>query len=310
MSGVTDSDTAHVADEVEARRPPSGVGAPGAEVPGGPWRVTVACEGKDKRLFSYAETKALVSRGLASQKGAELSWNPRYHKENNKWRNWDGNPSTTVLRAFPKTKLRDGVTVHMQWFSAKDPTLPNVDYSEAWVPKENVNNLRCVAGTGDFRVGLFQSGGAPDPGTWHGYQVRFFPHLHRDAKKYIGKDDASNASHWYRQTPSEKNCLIDDWSQEWDHSGFKKLKHKGEAKFGTGPHSPYDEWFDVKVRLQLTGPKTIKSTVTFHKDVVELDAYQHETTKFSSAFEEVDTVAVSFNNMRPYCGLKIRCVNW
>ena len=56
-----------------------------------------------------------------------------------------------------------------------------VSYSDKWAPVEEQNNLRRVAGTGDFRIGLMQSNGG-GMGSWHAYQVRINPYLQREAK--------------------------------------------------------------------------------------------------------------------------------
>ena len=66
-----------------------------------------------------------------------------------------------------------------------------VSYSDKWAPVEEQNNLRRVAGTGDFRIGLMQINGG-GMGSWHAYHVRINPYPHREAKKHLEKDDTSN----------------------------------------------------------------------------------------------------------------------
>ena len=46
-----------------------------------------------------------------------------------------------------------------------------VSYIDRWTPVEARNNLRRVAGTGDFRIRLMQTNGG-SMGKWHVYQVR------------------------------------------------------------------------------------------------------------------------------------------
>jgi hypothetical protein len=48
-------------------------------------------------------------------------------------------------------------------------------------------------------------------GSWHAYQVRNNPHLHKEARKNLGKDDTNNCSHWYRAAPAEGDLLMDDY---------------------------------------------------------------------------------------------------
>jgi hypothetical protein len=42
-------------------------------------------------------------------------------------------------------------------------------------------------------------------------------------------------------------------------------------------------------------------------DEVQLDPYEHRTAGFADEFTHVDAVCWSFNNMRPYCDVKLEC---
>nr|WRJ70019.1 hypothetical protein TetV2_00574 [Oceanusvirus sp.] len=285
----------------------------GADVGGG-WRLILTQEGRSGHIWDLDKVKGCISEGMAeydAEKGA-LVWRPRYRKDKRgRWDNWDGNPSSNVWRQFPKTALKDGVRVKMQFSSKKEESMPRVEYSDRWNGgKEEANNLRCVAGTGDFRVGLIQTNGKKNPGDWHVWQVRINPHLNKDAKKHIGASDTSNSSYWYREKPGGKECLIDDYSQDNDRDGFKKLRHDGELKFGMGPHSPFDEFVDVEFTLKMTDDDVVESSVKVHNDKVLLDKYQHKTSGFDDKFTHVDAVCWSFNNMRPYCDINLTCVDW
>ncbi len=73
-----------------------------------------------------------------------------------------------------------------------------------------------------------------------------------------------------------------------------------------GPHAPYDEWVEVEVRLKMSKDmKTICPAVRVHNDEVRLDPYKHLTKGFDEDFEYVDAVCFSFNNMRPYCDVRL-----
>lgn len=282
----------------------------GVEIGGG-WRMIMSQEGNKRSLWDFEKVKECLSEGLAEYDGelGVLTWRPRFYKKDGKWSRWDGNPSSSVWKPFPRTALADGVRVKMKYTSSKDVSLPGVDYEEKWNGgEEQANNLRCVAGTGDFRVALIQTNGKKDPGDWHYWQVRINPHLHREAKNHIGKDDASNSSFWYRETPGEKDTLIDDYSQDVA-SGRKKLKHAGQLKFGMGPHTPYDKEVDVEFCLKTSGGE-VASSVRVGKDEVQLDPYEHKTSGFNDEFTHVDAVCWSFNNMRPYCDVKLECDGW
>eukprot|EP00873_Tetraselmis_striata_P043826 jgi/Tetstr1/464090/TSEL_008895.t1 len=281
---------------------------------GGGWRMIVSQEGRRGSIWDTDRARKCAKDGMAEYdaRGERLVWRPRYHKDSRgRWDNWDGNPSSTVWKQFPRTALRDGVSVRMRFSSKRDSSMPRVRYSERWNGgEEDANDLRCVAGTGDFRVGLIQTNGRKDPGQWHVWQVRIYPYLHRDAKKHLGASDTSNCSYWYRYKPGGRECLVDDFSQDDDRDGFKKLRHRGQLKFGMGPHSPFDKDVDVEFKLRATGKSRIDSSVSVNRDAVDLDPYEHDTSGFPDDFTHVDAVCWSFNNMRPYCDIGLKCVGW
>jgi hypothetical protein len=129
------------------------------------------------------------------------------------------------------------------------------------------------------------------------------PHLHREAKKHLGKDNTSNSSRWYRAAPADGGLLMEDNSQEFRR--VRKLKYKRELKFGMGLHTPYVEWVQIEVRLKTNnGNKTICPAVRVHNGEVRLDPYKHETKAFDENLQHVDAVCFSYNNMRPYCAVR------
>ncbi len=268
----------------------------------GPWRIVLSQEGKDSKLWTDDEIAEYVRKGYATWDSVNehILWNPRYIPNTDS--KWKGNPSGTIISKIPRQEIARGCKIKLQMRS-KRAKFADIDYSDKWSPDEKQNNLRRVAGTGDFRIGLMQSDGA-DIGKWHAYQVRIYPYLHKDAKFHIGSSDTSNCSFWYRDKPGPKNTLMDDWSQE-SHC-FKKLKHKGELKFGMGPHAPYDEWFDIEIELKKNKDDNTFSSVQVHKDKVVLDPYKHETSGFNNNFDYVDAICLSYNNMRPYVDIQLK----
>ncbi len=74
-----------------------------------------------------------------------------------------------------------------------------------------------------------------------------------------------------------------------------------------GPHAPYDEWVEIEVWLN-ANKNMICSAVRVHIDEVRLDHYTHTTKGFDVDFEHVDAVCFSFNNMRPYCDIRLELV--
>ncbi len=90
---------------------------------------------------------------------------------------WDGNPSGTVWRRVTRQSLKDGVRVLLRFKSSRSEELEEagwLSYSDKWAPAEEQTNMRRVAGTGDFRIGLMQTNGG-GMGSYHAYQVRINP---------------------------------------------------------------------------------------------------------------------------------------
>lgn len=273
----------------------------------GPWNVVLSTEGEKGILWSKEYTTDYLSKGYAKwhEDVKELEWNPRYVKNGKKYTSWKGNPSGTIWKHIEPQNLESGVELQFQIKTRKADEQSGVSYDDEWDNKEDVSNLRRVAGTGDFRIALAQSDMQGDMGKWHAYQVRCYPYLHREAVTHIGESDTSNNSYWYRDEPGPKNTFICDWSQ-MTHT-FKKLKHKGELKFGMGPHSPYDEWVTVAIKLKKV-KDMMHSSIKIHNNEIHLTPYKHLTSGFDNKFTKVDAYAISFNNMRPYYDLRIRDV--
>ena len=72
-----------------------------------------------------------------------------------------------------------------------------------------------------------------------------------------------------------------------------------------GPHAPYDEWVEIEVRLK-ANKDMISPAVRVHNDEVRLDPYKHTTKGFDEDFKHVDAICFSFNNMRPYCDVRLQ----
>jgi hypothetical protein len=128
--------------------------------------------------------------------------------------------STVVIPFGAGLAFNDTVTLKMEWLTVPTNDTWKSD-AECKASKggtvEVQENLRCPAGTGDFRVGLFDSGGGASAlrgmANWRGWQVRFAPHLAAIFADKPGRDDMSNASQWFRTPPSTRDGLLDDWCQ-------------------------------------------------------------------------------------------------
>jgi hypothetical protein len=98
-------------------------------------------------------------------------------------------------------------------------------------------DIRCVGGTGDFRIGLFDSNGkgyitkdnmGPNNEIFRGYlgyHFRVFPHVPQDARSRFteyktggGSESHTNSSLWERSNPTGNNALLSN-SNSWNRLG-------------------------------------------------------------------------------------------
>lgn len=134
--------------------------------------------------------------------------------------------------------------------------------------------LRCLAGTGDFRMGLFESddlvlddsveGPAVDaPATefndYMGFQLRWHPHLSKGFANLPGrlmedKDKSETESHnnltlWTRISPGRYGLMSDE-AQKFEHSGFSKSDGWGTQPVSWGAEAPFGDWVHVQITAE------------------------------------------------------------
>ena len=133
--------------------------------------------------------------------------------------------------------------------------------------------LRSLAGTGDFRIGFFESGEmvyddseegddarapAIEFNDYKGFQVRWHPHLSKGFKDVAGrlfetrgkeKEPHNNMSLWTR---IEKGTfgLMSDQAQRAKHSGFSKSDGWGTQPVSYGAEAPFGKWVDVAIEMK------------------------------------------------------------
>ncbi len=239
-------------------------------------------------------------------------------------------------------KKESSVKVKMMWKmdtkAIPEDNKPEEDYNYDFDSQENV--LRGLRGTGDFRLclleGIFSDNGEVITDTktkktmafWPGYQVRFNPFVHKKLGEWTGANDNSNASHWYRDKPAPPvhPGIADDWcqSREYDnHAGWDKIRTETGLKFPLASHAPFDEWFPVEVtitRREDDGKYYYQSTFDVNGDNHILKEYRFEidngelkgtgdsnaTVNDMKKLDYVDTLAISFTNIRPYGTVHIK----
>lgn len=148
--------------------------------------------------------------------------------------------------------------------------------------------LRCLAGTGDFRIGFFEAADKVYDGTvegpdvqnpatefneYKGFQIRWHPHLSEGFKNLSGrlyehKDDGDRESHnnltlWTRCKPGMYGLMSDE-AQRHDHSGFSKSDGWGTQPVSWGANVPFGEWVDAEVLIERANEESF--SVTFSVD--------------------------------------------
>lgn len=183
--------------------------------------------------------------------------------------------------------------------------------------------LRLLAGTGDFRIGFFDSqgvkvksgvkegpDGTKDFNNYEGFQVRIHPHLHKDFKskydarlkeKENGNESHINTNLWTRIKPGTLG-LISDEAQKKDHSGFSKSSPWGTQPKQWGPHTPFGKEVEIKIEAEMTSDEDFKVRLTMNGESVDF------TGRFPSKMKpkNLDTFAITYtNSSRRYAYVEI-----
>lgn len=164
--------------------------------------------------------------------------------------------------------------------------------------------VKCLAGTGDFRVGLFDaangryitSDGAGLESDvfkgWKGYQWRFSPHLQATEPKrwYEPKPDGSRESHtnlrfWKRVSPLEESLLNSRAS--WSTLDYEP--------FAGGFAVPQGKFTDFAFRLERLSETDVKVSLTLNGKT-----FSRSDGNRSNQPEKIDVFAIHMPNARPY----------
>jgi hypothetical protein len=217
-----------------------------------------------------------------------------------------GKPHTLYVRLAEHDlgQVGNSMTIAYVWHSigdylgcdCHDP--PNCNFDD---------DVTCLAGTGDFRLGLFDSNtkgyvtgdyfGEKNPIFlgYIGYQWRFHPHV-CDSERFIeqkpggGTESHTNISCWKRDEPYIEPCgqeLLGDC----DPRPWVRIKDPEPACFNLG----FDEWAMLTIEVERVSSSSLKTTFTFNGrtfNVTDSDSlYQPD---------KIDVFAVHFSNARPY----------
>jgi hypothetical protein len=163
--------------------------------------------------------------------------------------------------------------------------------------------VACLAGTGDFRIGLFDSGGrfVARDGVglesdvfqgWRGYQWRFFPHLRPDEVKRWKepKPDGTLESHtnlrfWKRVEPDQRSLLGS--KESWSTLRYEP--------FAGGFDVPQGRFRRLVFRIERQSEDRVKVSLTLNgKTFFRLDEDP------ASQPQKIDVLAIHMPNARPY----------
>lgn len=184
--------------------------------------------------------------------------------------------------------------------------------------------LRCLAGTGDFRIGFFQSNKkvgnntcegnskktnckdsnnpTQDFNDYRGFQFRIHPHLSAgysttDARLKEDKSNGESESHinlnlWSRIEPGE-NGLMSDECQAIDHCGFSKSDDWGTQPVSWGPNMPFGEARQLHVAIERLSASDFEVVVTMNGNRSPV-----LRGKFPDDFrpDHFDTMAITYTN--------------
>jgi hypothetical protein len=162
----------------------------------------------------------------------------------------------------------------------------------------------CLAGTGDFRMGLFDSSGGwrvarDGEGLesdifkgWWGYQWRFSPHLQASEPKrwYEPKPDGTRESHtntrfWKRVKPADRSLLAS--KKSWSTMGYEP--------FDGGFEVPQNEFRLLSFKIKRQSDTHITVSITLNgKTFTRTDSDPNNQP------EKIDTFAIHMPNARPY----------
>ena len=178
-------------------------------------------------------------------------------------------------------------------------------------------HLRCLAGTGDFRIGFFQSNKRvygdtcegmennmekqtcqskerlnKDFDDYKGFQIRIHPHISRSFGEVIRlkEKENNNESHinlslWTRLKKGNHG-LMSDQCQGNDHCGFMKGWQWGSEPVPFGPNAPFGKSYDVSVVIERLSKTAYTTTVTVNGQTTKLQGTFNDGPKSTAYSRE------------------------
>jgi hypothetical protein len=199
---------------------------------------------------------------------------------------WRPKKPQQIVAHFPARRLRargDRVEIAFLWKSQGETTSKDFD-----------DNIAMTAGTGDFRLGVFDSrgkcvtkdGGGPNQKLfegYRGYQVRFSPNVPKSDKRFRDKTGEVHKPGMMAKRVKSSGVLLSNTNP------YKSLLNTG------GWGLPPGELGTFRLVLKRTAENTVEFSITIGKAT-----YKATDTNPSRQPREIETLAIQFPNARPY----------
>jgi len=205
---------------------------------------------------------------------------------------WTPEEEGQYVTRIPEQSLAwpgDKVEVSYMWMT--DGATPcNVD--DCYSCPRCTGDIRCVAGTSDFRIGLFQADGeyAERDGGWDlkdtlwegyvGYNFRFGPNMRAEPTRYVDCDDETHKTGNFAKKDPEFMSLM--------------TANQGLMDYIPGFELPPGEWSLLTVSLERVSRGIVEFSITLNgRTYTETDSGSPQPTK-------IDVFAIHMRNNRPF----------
>ena len=262
----------------------------------------VAAAGKTTAVQNAGngDWRALTQDGAAVTKDGSLDW--KLSKS--------GGKDQTVFRDVASRKFEVGkpIAFKMMWKTNGN----NGGQSGACTSIKD-NNLRCLAGTGDIRLGLFDKGDSSKNAK--GMQVRVSPHLSPNWKTSVGgqtvdgrpkPESHTNLSLWTRNNSGGNNrgdgLMDDDCQSGGGHCGYSR-----DIKTTSGANAPFNAEYPMDVTVTRTSATAYNMDLNMNNSPYKL---QGNFANKALVPENIDVMALTYTNTsRPYESISVRDVD-
>ena len=259
----------------------------------------VAAAGKTTAVQNAGngDWRALTQDGAAVTKDGSLEW--KLSKS--------GGKDQTVFRDVASRKFEVGkpIAFKMMWKTNGN----NGGQSGACTSIKD-NNLRCLAGTGDIRLGLFDRGDSTQNAK--GMQVRVSPHLSPNWKTSVGgqtvdgrpkPESHTNLSLWTRNNSGGNNrgdgLMDDDCQSGGGHCGYSR-----DIKTTSGANAPFNAEYPMDVTVTRTSATAYNMDLNMNNSTYKL---QGNFANKALVPENIDVMALTYTNTsRPYESISVR----